>query len=104
MTFDEASLAKEIIKNTLPGDNYLTQPHTLEHFRGEHHIPKCFNRKPRADWEREGAKDMNQLTQERATALLDSYNREPLAPEVLKEIDAIYQSVTAKKHNTVDSG
>jgi trimethylamine--corrinoid protein Co-methyltransferase len=98
VTVDEAALAKEIIKNTLPGGNYLTHPHTLEHFRDEHHIPKCFYRKPRADWEREGAKDMNQLTQERAIALLDSYNREPLPPEVLKELDAIYQSITEKKH------
>jgi trimethylamine--corrinoid protein Co-methyltransferase len=98
VTVDEASLAKEIIKNTLPGDNYLTHPHTLEHFRGEHYIPKCVNRMPRADWEREGAKEMNQLIQERAAALLESYNREPLSPDILKELDAIYQSVTTKKH------
>jgi trimethylamine--corrinoid protein Co-methyltransferase len=104
VTVDEATMAKEIIKNTLPGGNYLTHPHTLEHFRDEHHIPKCFNRMPRADWEREGAKDMNQMTQERAIALLNSYNREPLTPEVLKELDNIYKSITTKKHNTADSG
>jgi trimethylamine--corrinoid protein Co-methyltransferase len=101
VTFNEATLAKEVIKNTLPGGNYLTHPHTLEHFRKEHHIPKCFYRKPRSDWEREGAKDMTQLTRERAMALLDAFDREPLPPDVLKELDAIYQSITAKKHDKV---
>jgi trimethylamine--corrinoid protein Co-methyltransferase len=100
VTFDEATLAKELIKNTLPGGNYLTQEHTLEHFRSEHHIPKCFNRNPRADWEREGAKDMYQLAQERAIHLLDSHKREPLAPSVLKELDVIYKSITNRKHDT----
>ena len=99
VTVDEATLAKELIKNTLPGDNYLTQQHTLEHFRNEHHIPKCFYRKPRTDWVREGAKDMNQLARERAVHLLDSYKREPLAPTVLSELDAIYQSITDKKQD-----
>ena len=97
VTFDEATLAKELIKNTLPGGNYLTQQHTLEHFRSEHHIPKCFNRNPRADWEREGAKDMNQLAQERAIALLDSYNRDSLTPAVLKELETIYAAITKQK-------
>ena len=97
VTFDEATLAKALIKNTLPGGNYLTQQHTLEHFRSEHHIPKCFNRNPRADWEHEGAKDMNQLAQERAIALLDSYNRDSLTPAVLKELERIYAAITKQK-------
>lgn len=100
VTIDETTLAKDLIKNTPPGGNYLTQPHTLEHFRDEHRIPRCFYRKPRTDWEREGAKDMNQLARERATHLIDAYKGVPLDPGVLKELDAIYQSIADKKHDT----
>ncbi len=97
---DEATLAKEVIKKTLPNGNYLDQQHTFDHFRSEHSVPRCFNRKARPAWESEGSKDMNQLAMERGQTLLKDYSRDPLAEPVLKELDAIYNSVTKNKHVT----
>jgi trimethylamine--corrinoid protein Co-methyltransferase len=100
VTVNEATLAKELIKNTLPDGNYLDQRHTFDHFRQEHSIPKCFNRKSRPAWEADGAKDMNQLALERAQTLLKNYDCAPLARPVQKELDAIYNAVTEIKHET----
>jgi len=100
ITVNEATLAKELIKNTLPNGNYLNQRHTFDHFRSEHDIPRCFNRKSRPAWEANGSKDMNQLAVDRAQTLLADYDSSPLSEHVLKELDTIYNVVTENKHKT----
>jgi len=98
VTLDDATLAKEVIKGTGPGGNYLTHNHTYEHFRQEHAIPRCFNRRSRSSWEEEGAKDMNQLAAERAHSLLENYDCEPLDESLLKEFNGVFNAVTESKH------
>lgn len=98
VTVNEATLAKEVIKSTLPDGNYLDCAHTFEHFRSEHNIPRCFNRMSRSSWLDAGAKDMNQLAAERASTLLETYNCPPLNGALLKELDEIYQVVTKSKN------
>jgi trimethylamine--corrinoid protein Co-methyltransferase len=87
---NETTLAKDIIKNTPPGGNYLTQRHTLENFRSEYHLPKIFNRDARAKWTDAGSKDLNQRAKERAIEILKEHRQEPLDESVQKELDAIY--------------
>lgn len=104
ININEDTLAKELIKGMHPGGNYLVEMHTLDHFRTEHYIPKCFNRKPRNDWKEEGAKDLNQNAQERAINILETHQPAPLEESARKELDVIYQKVTDKKSKGAKNG
>ena len=97
ININEDTLAKELIKGMHPGGNYLVEMHTVEHFRDEHYIPKCFNRNARSAWVEEGAKDLNQKAQERALNILKTHQPASLDKSVQKEVDAIYKAVTEKK-------
>ncbi|MEE8540854.1 MAG: trimethylamine methyltransferase family protein [Desulfobacterales bacterium] len=76
---------------------YLAETHTFEHFRHEHYISRLFSSNSRTAWEETGGKDLNQRARERGLELLKAYRKVPLEPAVQKELDAIYNDVTAKK-------
>ena len=57
MTVDEETLAAELIARVGPGNAYLTENHTLAHFRDEYYYSPLANRLNAPAWEAAGAKD-----------------------------------------------
>ena len=75
---------------------YLTDDHTLEHFKTEFWFPTLLDRKPWEAWEAEGGKSLGERVQEKLNHILDTHAVPPL-PELTKEkIDAILAEAEAR--------
>jgi trimethylamine--corrinoid protein Co-methyltransferase len=86
------TLAVDVIDNVGPGGNYLTEEHTLAHFRREFWSPALMDRNRRETWEGRGRKTMGDRAQERVTELLASHRPATLAQEAT---DAIQETLVA---------
>ncbi len=85
---DDEYLALDAIQEVGPGGQYMTHPHTMNHWR-ELWVPKLFDRQRLDRWEARGAKDLNVRLRERTIAIMDEHKVEPLADAVEREIAAI---------------
>lgn len=77
----DESLALEVIKEVGPGNNFLTEEHTIKNSRSEEfYQPKVIDREDRNTWEENGSRDTRERASERAREILkDSQNN--LLPE-----------------------
>lgn len=89
------TLGFDVIKEVGPRGNFLTTDHTLTHYRAEQFMPSFLVRDPYAEWKEAGAKRPEERAAERASQLLDTYQPDPMPPEALAEIEAIYSSFVA---------
>jgi trimethylamine--corrinoid protein Co-methyltransferase len=71
---DEETLALDVIRKVGHGGNFLTEDHTLEHFRKEMYFPGLFRRQSVDDWLNGGARPMVEVAHDRVKEILD---REP---------------------------
>ncbi len=90
LEIDSESLALEVIHSVGPGGNFLTEDHTLEHFR-EYWQPSLFSRQRFAAWQEEGAKSLGSRLREKTVELLDAAKGTPLADSQAEEIDYILE-------------
>jgi len=70
ISVDEESLALDVIKSVGISGDFLTSPHTLQHFREVLSRAQLANRRRRADWEAKGARTLEELAQEKVAAIL----------------------------------
>jgi trimethylamine--corrinoid protein Co-methyltransferase len=82
-------LGLDVIKAVGPGGDYLAEEHTLKHYRSELWRPRLSNRDDPDTWAAKGGKDFGERLAEETVAILDSHTPEPLAPEIVAQIDAI---------------
>lgn len=87
------TLGLDVIDQVRPGGNFLTEDHTLDHFRQVGWIPELFNRKSYEEWENKGSKTMAQLANEKTKEILYSHKPKPLSEATKKEIESIIHSV-----------
>jgi trimethylamine--corrinoid protein Co-methyltransferase len=85
---DRENLAVESIKRVGPGGHFLSDNHTLDHFR-ENWQPDLTDRRTYEDWKSRGAKSMGQLAKEKIENIRQSHQPQPLPPEVDAEIERI---------------
>lgn len=84
---NEGKVALDVIKNVGPGNDFLTQKHTIQHSRsGEFYQPKVIDRTNRDSWVSEGRKDTTQRAKERVRDLLGDRPRSLLSQELDEEI------------------
>lgn len=88
---DDEALALEVIHQVGPGGQFMTQEHTLTHWR-ELWMPKLFDRTRLERWEMRGSKDVNARARERTLAILDEHRVEALPDSVEQEIETILRS------------
>jgi trimethylamine--corrinoid protein Co-methyltransferase len=85
VTINDETLALDLIERLGPGGTYLTERHTLKHFR-KLWVPETFDRtfaKP------EGQKDCEELLKNRTIEILRTHQPDPLPEEVLKELQKV---------------
>ena len=87
---DRESLAVESIKRVGPGGHFLSDDHTLDHFR-ENWQPDLTDRRTFEDWKALGAKSMGQLAREKVKKIKESHQPEVLPADVEKKIDIILE-------------
>ena len=88
MSFDDESLALEVIHKVGPGGDFLSERHTLTHFR-EMWMPGLFSRQRIEAWVSSGSQRLGDRLREKTVSLMQDYEPEPLPPNVKDEIDYI---------------
>jgi len=87
---DEEHLAGDVIAAVGPAGNFLSEPHTIKHYRKEFWLPdQLWTRQPYDTWAAEGGKDFEQRAIERVRQLLATHQPPPMDPKLQAEIDRI---------------
>jgi trimethylamine--corrinoid protein Co-methyltransferase len=89
---NEDSLALEVIENVAksgPGAMFLTEDHTLKHFKTAQFLPRLLDRSRYDAWEQSGSMDIYQRCNLEAKKKLETHQVIPKPDEVFKEIDKI---------------
>jgi trimethylamine--corrinoid protein Co-methyltransferase len=91
------TLAPELVGTVGPGGNFLTEKHTVEHFRREIWLPSATWTRQNWDlWESDSARSMADRAEDRVRSILAEHNPEPIDQTLEKEIDRIVQA--AREH------
>ena len=85
---DRETLAVEAIKRVGPGGHFLSDQHTLDHFR-EHWKPGLTDRQTHDRWQAKGTTTMGQRAKAKIKHILETHKPQPLPPEVEQQIDHI---------------
>jgi trimethylamine--corrinoid protein Co-methyltransferase len=85
MALDAEALALEVIHEVGPGGDFLTQEHTLRHFR-EMWQPVLFDRRRAEEWVAAGSKRLGDRLRDRTVALMREHEPPPLPGAVQDEI------------------
>lgn len=94
---DDEHLALDVIRKVGPGGHYLSEKHTLDHFRQEHWRPALFNRENLPNWIKKGSKTVDQKLIEKALGLLKTHTPEPLPEGVKADLDGIWNNAERKR-------
>jgi trimethylamine--corrinoid protein Co-methyltransferase len=89
---NEETLALDVIKDVGIGGNFLSQPHTANHFREEFYLPDIVERLPREAWEAQEVRGMEAKAREKARRILAEHHPRPLDLAQEREIDAIVEA------------
>jgi trimethylamine--corrinoid protein Co-methyltransferase len=87
---DADSLALEVIHKVGPGGDFLTERHTLKHFR-ELWRPSLFDRRRVEDWMAAGSKRLGERLREKTVAIVQEHQPEPLPERAHEAIAYILQ-------------
>jgi trimethylamine--corrinoid protein Co-methyltransferase len=83
----EETLAVDVIDQVGPGGQFLTDDHTLRHFR-EDWVPQLFDRGTYDTWVAQGSKTLGQRANDRVREILETHVPEPLPEEVKAKLAA----------------
>jgi trimethylamine--corrinoid protein Co-methyltransferase len=87
-TIDAENLALEVIHNVGPGGNFLSEDHTMQHFR-EYWESSLFTRRRFDGWSAEGAKSLGQRVREKTIGLMEAAGGNPLSDSLTGEVNYI---------------
>lgn len=90
-TISREKMALDVIARVGPSGNYLAEKHTARNFREEFWRPKHLNRETPEGWLEQGATRYGERVTAQARAILATHRPEPLAPEIVRRLDAIAQ-------------
>lgn len=81
--------AIELIKSVGPGGHFLTEDHTLKHFRTHLSFSELMNRYNYDRWKETGAGDFGQRANSKVREILETHEVESLPPDIIKKVQAI---------------
>lgn len=96
LKISDDTLAIPVIEKIGHGGSFLNSKHTLQHFKEELWMPRLFERRDWARWEKDGKKDIAQRARERTKEILSSHQPKCLPSEVENEIDNIVREATTE--------
>jgi len=86
---NDETLAVDVISKVGPGEHYLAEKHTLNHFKDVLFFPELTDRNSYDAWKKAGGKSMIERARERAAEILADHWPTPLDEDVQKEISEI---------------
>jgi trimethylamine--corrinoid protein Co-methyltransferase len=84
-----------VIDKVGPGGDFLTTPHTTEHFRSVWY-PRVFDRRPYESWANTGKKLAPERAREIARQAITTHKPAPLPDETLETLTAIIAEAEAR--------
>ena len=91
VSVDAEALALDVIHKVGPGGDFLTQKHTLKHFR-ELWTPQLISRQRMEDWTAGGSRRLGERLREKTVAIIESHQPQVLAGSVREEIAYILKT------------
>ncbi|MEJ2209032.1 MAG: trimethylamine methyltransferase family protein [Anaerolineae bacterium] len=91
MSLDAESLALDVIDAVGPGGDFLTQRHTLKHFR-QLWQPSLFDRRRHEEWAAAGSPTLGQRLRDKTLATIEAHQPEPLPDAVRQQVADILSS------------
>jgi trimethylamine--corrinoid protein Co-methyltransferase len=85
---NDETLALDVIDKIGPDGNFMAAKHTRQHYKDDW-VPQLFERRNYETWQKDGSKSMRQRAQEKALEILANYQPEPLAEDVIRQLDKI---------------
>jgi trimethylamine--corrinoid protein Co-methyltransferase len=85
---DDEALALDVIDAVGPGGEFLSNDHTMNHWR-ELWIPGVFDRQRLEPWEEQGSQSVNARLREKTLAIMDEHQVESLPDSVEAEVQEI---------------
>jgi trimethylamine--corrinoid protein Co-methyltransferase len=84
---DQDRLGLDVIEEVGPGNNFLTQQHTVNYSRSEEfYKPDVIDRDDRTSWESQGSMDTRERARKRAGEILENSEENLLSEEVDRKI------------------
>jgi trimethylamine---corrinoid protein Co-methyltransferase len=93
---NQETIARHVIESVGPGGHFLSEPHTIDHFRGELWRSDLLTRQNYETWKAEGGKDMSQRIQDRIKEILETHTVKPLSNNTLSALEKIKQNGEAE--------
>jgi trimethylamine--corrinoid protein Co-methyltransferase len=94
---DQERLAEEVISAVGPGGNYLSEDHTVWHYRKELWLPgSAWTRATYDQWAEQGESDLERRLVDRVDKLLKDHRPPEMDPRLEQEIDRIVRAALAE--------
>lgn len=93
---DGDHLALDVIDRVGPGGQFLTEDHTLEHYRRDFWFPKLLDRSNYESWVAGGKKKLNERLEEKMNHILETHHPPPIDDGVMKEMKKIIDKADKK--------
>jgi trimethylamine--corrinoid protein Co-methyltransferase len=101
---NKETIALDLIKKIGIAGNYLSEEHTVNHFREVSWFPKITNRSQWENWMAAGGKDMQAVAKEKAKKILDEYHPVNVEPKQAEEIDKMAKAFQIQEIEAVRTG
>ena len=93
---NEETLALDLIREVGPRGHFLTEPHTVKHFRQEFWIPELIDRDSFPGWEQKGRTTLLDRVKAKIKRILETHVPEPLEQKLGERLQEL-----ARKDNTI---
>ncbi len=91
---DDETLAVDVVNKVGVGKDYLSQRHTMNHFKTEHFIPLITDRSSWDTWVAKGSKSLIQRAGEEVVRIFNEHRVEPVRSEVSETAKRLVQKRT----------
>jgi len=95
ITVTKETLARQILEDVGPGGHFITQKHTLDHFKQELSVSKLLNRQTIDAWKNAGQPTMDQRVKEEIRSIMETHRPDPLSDKVTAELERL--KITGEK-------
>ncbi len=83
------TIAREVIEAVGPAGHFMTQQHTMDHFKKELWTSKLLNRQNIDAWKGSGKPSMEDRVKEEIEKICDTHKPEPLSDKVISELERL---------------
>jgi len=87
LDFSPRQIARDLMYQVGPGGEFLSQPHTMQHFKKELWRPSIFTRQPMESWKDEGEKDTLARVREKIRHISETHKPAPLPDALIETLE-----------------